>query len=1460
MDFDTDQRFIAQTDYRKAINCRIALSDEGNQGIVENIRSNFRIDNTLINSDDICIGAYEDKDGDKIYFFIWAAPGGTHGIYSYDPLTQTTEVILQNSLLNFDRWHLITGVNVIGTDEDIFPEGLLYWTDDFNPPRKINIFKARTGGYSAVDFQVLDAIKYPPLKHPSISDFKTDISVENNQLKEKSWQFKYRWIYDDLEKSAWSPMSINVCDESFNPEFNPAGTVSYENNCIGVYFNTGHPIVQRIQIAVRNTNGTDDFVLVADIDKDNVNEMVTSSLPATFNGPSSLTLDTSLADNQNRWFIFYNDSVSSMVNVVESNKLYDNVPHLAKAQEVVDGNRLVYGNVESGQTVDKQIDTRLSPTHPVEASVGGVITDHILPNGEYQIFSQHYAGNSQGNRKWRGKAYIRWKFPDVSEGCRARYKIRMENFWFAGAYAHGTNSQASYCGFGSPYHHGFVISADIDYTSQQFSVYDTVPEMIDIMVNELNNSGSPIVEVVERHKSAGGTADRLQTVGYMDELNLHHYEFTNEVIGGENYLQLKIQTNGTMRYNWSTYMNQEIYSLDRQRWNAGGGICGNNCGIDGWRSQNNGNYGNGYITLGTDYTWIEQLYDFHWNPHGLVHMIGGQDIPEHHTWNSWCTWGAMGNIEHCGTDDYTGTSSWAIIHGKILRNYKYPGTNAKRTKIWGKGIGYTEPNWFWWRARHNEFLSGNHVSENLFLFEETCADTDFRKVVPSFKSGAKHRFGLVYYDRANRSSSVQLGKRSDVYIPKVAESTSADPLGWTGEWHVDWEIHHSPPDWATHYQWVYGGNMLTDNFIHFVCEGIYDGIHAVKDSGRTHATTSGETYAVPEGTYRDNLLVDITNIRRFARKYSGEVVHYDFVPGDILRFVLDETDQPCVNSPYEFKIVGVVGEGEFKHILASTEGENNTAGASGTWEQDDGIGGQPGQPKDFLLLSREVVLTEAAAGGPFQVDSTIDSGHNNPIYRGYNMEIYSPKKVPMEEHAMYYEFGHVGQIGLDYDGNKVHKRMSGSYKSQSFSTHPLSVWGASTGPATGRFTAGDVYYKYRTTTSQKLNTFVESFHYSDRFKSDYYDKGRPNAVLQDFKRVRKHSTCLYSDPYIPNTNINGLSSFYPDVAFAEFERSNNSIQKLHTRDNKLIIFQEDKVSASLVKRDIIYNVDATGNVATSDNVLSPAIPYAGNYGINKNPESFASFGNRMYFADIRRGCVIRLSQDGFTKISEYKMKEYFTDKCTHIYNSISHDHHPYFVYGAYDSRFSEYIISFSEHIHGNPYSGYAPIYAETLGFCEDINKWSSFYSYQPEYMCSIATNLCTFKDGHIYSHNHEGAGSGYNNFYGVDYPSDLWIVSNQEPSNNKVYQAFSQESDDIWSVDFVSPNGQESNLIVQDFQTRENMHYSNIYNDTNSPGGLIEGDRMRDASMLAKLSIQSNVLTRLFAVNFNIVPSYRSNK
>ena len=1377
MDMDTDERFMPKTDYKKAVNCRISKTDEGNDGIVENIRSNALTNNNLIKVGDKCIGTYEDKSTATVIFFIYALDGN-HGIYRKTN-TGSIQKILQDPILNFNQRYLITGINVIGSDEDKFPEGLLYWTDDYNPPRKINIEKARTNSYTAITDSVLDVIKWAPDIHCIVKPYLTDTNIESNQLKSKAWQFKHRWIYDDGEKSSWSPISPVAHDNSFDSFFN-SGTQSFLNNVIPVGFLPGQDTVSRIQIAARNTNGIDDFLLIADIDKSNVKEKVGgggNSLPGSF-----VTSLVGTTPGSYQYFYFYNDGIYSSIDVVESSKLYNDVPHLAKAQEIVDGNRLVYGNVVSGQTGLDESRIELTPQHPALTSLDNLTSVIGLDarwNTRVKWDGPAPQSGSHKRRFTNLRVRIQWKVVAPSGNlCSASYNINMKDFKY---YKYKVRDAALFSGSDREVQFGVF---NISYQSAVFTGAQTANQIATSIVSDIQ----------------GTTAWDLKQIGGTVSNGTNHTGVSENWTVSGDYIQYELLTNDA-RKTWF-HAQGTIAGVVAQKW------------VNILQ----------YIHGSTSSVW------------GTTSSWESSGVAKAELRRKGVFWSALPPPFTPIWHDDTNVAGHAGFFSLSSNGFNMA-SNGSTVTVASKGVYDTG-----WRYEQC-ILTVTSAADKTFLstvyanttaagdysdYEELCPSGASMPSISSFKTGASHRFGLVYYDKGNRSTSVQLSTISDVYIPKTSES------GYTGEHYINWQILHTPPDWATHYQWVYGGNTLTDKFLQFVTNGFYDGTHADKYVAQS-------TSAIPAlETYGNNILVDISNIRQYQESESSEVVKYDFQYGDVLRLVLDENDLPSSDT-WEFKILGITGERDMPSV-------DDASGLVTTRNE-----------REFLVLARESALIPL-------IDSTATI---IPALADYTLEIYSPKSVSDEDQIIYYEFSNFGNCPSDGNGGKLHGSVIGDATSVS------QTMGA---PATGRFTRGDVFYKYRNSKSLKGFTPVESFHYNDRFKSDYWDKGRPNALLEDFKRTRKHSTCLYSESYIPNTNINGLSSFFPDVSFQEFERDYNSIQKLHSKDNKLIIFQEDKVSQSLVSRNIIYNIDGSGNVATSDSVLSQAVPYLGNYGINKNPESFAVYGNSMYFVDIQRGVVLRLANDGFTPISNYKMKNFFTDSFKAI-QSLTGDNFHKFV-GVYDSAFDEYVISqpgywsYLAIIGKNGGITYVKdkhlIEAYTLGFCESSNRWNSFYSYIPEMMCAFQNGFVSFDAGNLYTHNISGkyvdskgilkTHNTYNEFYGIEYDSELWVVSNEAASNNKVYQSFSQESDNIWDVTFDSPNGQSTVLLPSDFDTRENIHYSDIMNDVNSAGGLIEGDRIRDVTLLAKLKLFSNKLTRIFGVNFNFAPSQRSNK
>ena len=143
---------------------------------------------------------------------------------------------------------------------------------------------------------------------------------------------------------------------------------------------------------------------------------------------------------------------------------------------------------------------------------------------------------------------------------------------------------------------------------------------------------------------------------------------------------------------------------------------------------------------------------------------------------------------------------------------------------------------------------------------------------------------------------------------------------------------------------------------------------------------------------------------------------------------------------------------------------------------------------------------------------------------------------------------------------------------------------------------------------------------------------------------RAHSL-IYSGLLNTRTGFNETNVFsIYDPLVKDLDPLNGSIQKLYSEDTNLSIFQENKISKILINKNAIYS-GAQGSVETGTeiNVLGQDVPYLGEYGISRNPESFAIYGYRKYFADKDRAAILRLSRDGITEISGYGMKDYFRD-------------------------------------------------------------------------------------------------------------------------------------------------------------------------------------------------------------------------
>ena len=282
---------------------------------------------------------------------------------------------------------------------------------------------------------------------------------------------------------------------------------------------------------------------------------------------------------------------------------------------------------------------------------------------------------------------------------------------------------------------------------------------------------------------------------------------------------------------------------------------------------------------------------------------------------------------------------------------------------------------------------------------------------------------------------------------------------------------------------------------------------------------------------------------------------------------------------------------------------------------------------------------------------------------------------------------------------------------------------------------------------------VESNRIRDDFNQPIIDKGvKVSTILEEnYEEENRSSGLIYSGIYNTNSGINNLNQFIQaEKITKDLNPTYGSIQKLFSRNTDLIAFCEDRIIKILANKDAVFNADGNTNLVATANVLGQSIPFAGDYGISQNPESFAKDNYRAYFTDKQRSAVLRLSMDGITPISEYGMSDYFKDNLKLNENLI----------GSFDSKKGEYNLTM-------------PSIDKSVSFKESVNGWSSFKSFVLEQGVSMSGNYYTFKNALPYKHHDDTVDR--NTFYGNHVSSSISVLLNDSPNVIKMYKTLNYE-------------------------------------------------------------------------------------
>ena len=1173
----------------------------------------------------------------------------------------------------------------------------------------------------------LDAVKHQPELRPQIELSSDSLSKKNNIL-DNLFQFKYRYSHYDNENTSYSGISDIEPDPIFSKNI-PIKVDDYSliKNVIDVeYFDTISD-VKKIEIVAR-TGNDGEFVLV-----DTVQNNFTSYLKKIKN---SVISDPAFHFDIPKSIIkFKNNGVYPFIDRADSNKLFDSVPKLAKAQTILSNNRIAYGNVVEGfdntpMVVESEFSSEGNSIVESSTSNVGVFFDNSASNAVTDLVS----GTNDQDPNAQAEAS---PLADAIQGSFGN------SSWSA-----GDNGNC-------------IVSLFIDLSGLDFN--DTSAQFIDIDLG------------------------------------------------------------------WGVKRNPGTFSSNMRR--------------------------SGKLLMSVDVTGkdtINQVREEIINQFNNNQFEGGASL-------------TSSNIDQANQEGLLGLT--LTVSGVNMIKVKWI---CKSNSFAGEGSGLS----LGWADSFDGFVKTR--TRNSVIF--TSGSASFN----SFKKGAFHDFGVAYFDETNRCSFVnvapdfgsgvelQEGFGEESIFPNLNGTRCYNPFVTEGDAlpgqvsSVSFDIYNKPPKWATHYQILYAGNTSVAEFVQITINDVVAG-----GGNDTQMYLSINSLKAENLGYTDS---------------SGALIDFDATKGDRIRFIscVEGGERKLFTEYLDFEITGF-------DFHDSDNPISDTVNGSGFY---------------IRIANPESTSINIEGGG------TVDIAHSGSFVlanTGYNeliAEIYRPRLSQEEENLVYYEIGDKIEIGNPgepsrYHGGQVNQVPEYFYDKDVNTEVSLS-------PATVTLDGGDVYVKFRkmvTNTSggsgtglgSNIEAFIcEDYFLNDFHKTNHYDKGRINVVNNNSEERRLKASIFFSEPYVSTGAINGLSNFnLANTPYFDYNKDFGSIQHLSNQNNDLIIFHESKVGRVLVGKDILNTASGEGLVSLSNKIIDNyAIVYSGQYGCSLNPESVIKQGNVFYFTDIQRGSVLRLSNDGITVISDNGMKDYFRDlgemflKYNPEYNEDL-EFTPSIV-GGYDPKYNEYIVTFPS-IISNPDSGYAAetyVWSDsiatwddittkpenafddkvvifnpvTVSFSEESNRWTSFYSYIPEYYCKVNRQFVTFKQGRLYRHNdsdrYSRSSQAFNKFYGNNNLSYIDFVFNAEPSSIKTYNAISLESDTKFITGLFSNMGQHygnydevittniafkkvkgkcsNNLTVSNFEIQgiDTKFYEDV-----SPGDLIKviGNESEEQHIVSKV-------------------------
>jgi hypothetical protein len=363
-------------------------------------------------------------------------------------------------------------------------------------------------------------------------------------------------------------------------------------------------------------------------------------------------------------------------------------------------------------------------------------------------------------------------------------------------------------------------------------------------------------------------------------------------------------------------------------------------------------------------------------------------------------------------------------------------------------------------------------------------------------------------------------------------------------------------------------------------------------------------------------------------------------------------------------------------------------------------------------------------------------------------------------------------------------------------------------------------------------------------------------AVDSIGQVLKDQYFRYSNQFIQDTRINGLNEFDPlneeampvengpiiGMRIAAKAQADGSVMIVVGRFNPSSVYLGETQfldntgqSITALTREVIGTVNSQVNERGCD-----------------NPESIFQMKGRVYWYNKDRNEFVRYTEGGAAPVSEGRVLSHFRKTSGRMLT-------------FYDPFYDIMMMCAGSHSDGAAF--------RTIGWDVPQEDWRSYYpTILPDMAAHLVSNLYSASGKNLYRHDDPTA--KYCEFYGVAGTAEIWMSFNDGPSEVKEWAAFSMKvspslinfsapepvfKDTDLAVVFVNPNGQQTDLIYTDFDIDEYVAYAPLFFDTLSSGGLMNGDDMVSASILARVSIKEDYLFQLYFFEMGIRESKGHN-